>query len=49
MEIKPVNLKLRRDQRAKKLNCSGSLQRYSQDINMLSPYRISQKKTKDLK
>ena len=41
MEIKFVNPKLRQDQIANELGCSTStLQRYEQDINMPSPYRI---------
>ena len=41
MEIKSVNPKFRQDQIAKELSWSGStLQRYRQNINMLSPYRI---------
>ena len=40
MKIKFVIPKIRQDQIAKKLGCSSStLQRYRQDINMLSPYR----------
>ena len=49
MEIKSVNLILRQDQIAKELGCSSNtLQRYRNDIKMLSPYRISSnsKKTK---
>ena len=38
MEIKSVNPKLRHDQIAKELGCSGSiLKRYRNDVNMLSP------------
>ena len=41
MEIKSVNPKLRQNQIAKELGCSGSiLKRYRNDVNMLSPYRI---------
>ena len=41
MDVKSVSPKLKRDQIAKELGCSSStLQRYRQDINMLSPYRI---------
>ena len=41
MEINSVNPKLRQDQIAKKLGCSNcTLQRYRNDINMPSPYRI---------
>ena len=41
MEIKSVNLTLRQDQIAKKLGCSSStLQRFRNDTNMFSPYRI---------
>ena len=41
MEKKSVNQKLRQDQIAKFLGCSSStLQRYRNDINMLSPYRV---------
>ena len=41
MEIKSMNPNLGQDQIAKKLGCSSStLQRYRNDINMLSPYRI---------
>ena len=53
MEIKSVNARLRQDQIAKEIGCSGStLQRYRQDINMLSPYSIppnSHKRKKDFK
>ena len=39
--MKSVNAKVIQDQIAKDLGCSSStLQRYRQDINMLSPYRI---------
>ena len=42
MEIKPVNTKLKQNQLAKELGCSSStLQRYRNDVNMLSPHRIS--------
>ena len=41
MEIESVNPKIRQDQIAKELGCSNStLQGYTQDMNMLSPYRI---------
>ena len=41
MEIKSANLRIRQGRIAKELGCSsGTLQRYRQDINMLSPYRI---------
>ena len=41
IEDKSVNPKLTQDQKAKCLSCSSStLQRYRNDINMLSPYRI---------
>ena len=41
MKIKSVNHRLGQDQIAKELGCSSStLQRYRNDINMLSPYRI---------
>ena len=41
VEIKSVNTNLRYDGMAKELGCSSStLQRYSQVINMLTPYRI---------
>ena len=41
-EIKSANPKLKREQRTKELGCSSSkLLRYRQDINLLSPYRIS--------
>ena len=41
MELKSVNPRLRQDQRAKEIGCSTStLQRYRNDINMLSPCRI---------
>ena len=41
MEIKSPNPKLKQSELAKELRCSSStLQRYRQDINMLSPYRI---------
>ena len=41
MEIKFFNPRLKQDQTAKELGCSSStLQRYRQDINTLSPYRI---------
>ena len=41
MVTKSVHPKLRHDQIAKELGCSSStLQRYRQDINMLSLYRI---------
>ena len=50
---KSFNPKLTQDQVANQLGCSGStLQRYSQDINMPSPYRFPPmvtKKTKDPK
>ena len=53
MAIKSINTRLRQDQRAKELGCSCStLQRYRQDINMLSRYRTppnSNKKTKNFK
>ena len=42
MENKSIKPKLSQDQTAKQLGCSSStLQRYRQDTNMLSPYRIS--------
>ena len=41
MENKSINPKVGRDQRTKELGCPCStLQRYRQDINMLSAYRI---------
>ena len=41
LDIKPVNPKLRQDQIAKELGFSRSTsQRYRNDINMLSPYKI---------
>ena len=41
MKIKSVNLKLKQSEIAKELGCASStLQRYRNDINMLSPYRI---------
>ena len=47
MEIKFVNPKLKQNQVAKKLDCSSStLQRYRNDINMVSPYRIPPKRHK---
>ena len=47
MEIKSMNPRLRQDQMAKELGCSSStLQRYRQDINMLSPYGIPPKTIK---
>ena len=50
MEIKSVNPRLRQDQSAKELGCSGStLQRYSQDINMFSLYRVPPSTNKTLK
>ena len=43
MEIKSDKPKLGQDQIAKEYGCLGStLKRYRNDINMLSPYRISQ-------
>ena len=40
MELKSIDAKLKQSQIAKLLGCSSStLQRYRQDINMLSPYR----------
>ena len=46
-EIKAVSPKLKQDQIAKELGCpSSTLQRHRQDINMLSPYRISPKNHK---
>ena len=42
MEIKSLNRKVGQDQIGKKIGCSGNtLQRYRQDMKMLSPYRIS--------
>ena len=42
MEIKSINLKLKQSELAKELGCSSiNSQRYRQDINMFSPYRIS--------
>ena len=42
MEINSVNPKLGQDRIAKELGCSNStLQRFRQDINMLSPHGIS--------
>ena len=42
MKNKSINPKFSQDQTAKQLGCSSStLQRYRQDTNMLSPYRIS--------
>ena len=47
MEIEPVNPKLRRDHIAKDLGYSSStLQRYRQDLKMLSFYRIRAKRYK---
>ena len=47
IEIKPINPKLGQDQTAKELGYSSStLQRYRQDIKMLSHYRIPSNKTK---
>ena len=41
MEIKSLNPRVRQNQIAKELGCSSStFQRYRQDKNMLSPYRI---------
>ena len=41
MVRKSMNPRLRQDQLAKELGCSGStLQRYRQDINLLSAYKI---------
>ena len=41
LEIKYMNPRLRQDQKAKELGCSSStLQRYRQDMNFLSRYRI---------
>ena len=52
MEAKALNPGLRQDQIANELECSSStLQRYRQDINMLSTYRIplkSQKRQQNL-
>ena len=42
MEVNSVNPRVKEDQTAKELGCSSStLQRYRQDINMLSIYRLS--------
>ena len=42
MDMKSVTPKAKQGQTAKKLGCSNStLQRYRQNINMISPYRIS--------
>ena len=42
IEIINIDSQLRQEQKAKKIGCSsGTLKRYKQDINMLSPYRIS--------
>ena len=47
MEIKTVNRKLGKEQVAKELGCSSSTpQRYRQDINMNSPYRVPPNKNK---
>ena len=50
LEVKSVNPKLKKSEIANELGCSSIyLQRYRQDINMLSPYRIppnSHKKNK---
>ena len=41
MEIKSINPKVKQSEIAKELGCSSSnLQRYRQDINILSPHRI---------
>ena len=41
MQIKSLNPSLKQDQIEKKLSCSSStLQRYRNDMNVLSPYRI---------
>ena len=48
MDIKSVKPRLRQDQIAKELGCSKStLQRYGNDINMLSPYRIPPNNTNE--
>ena len=47
MEIKSVNPKIGQDQIANEVGCSSSnLQRYRQNTNMLSAYRIPSKKYK---
>ena len=44
MKTKSTNIRLKLDQIAEELGCSSStLQRYGQDENMLSPYRIPPK------
>ena len=46
MEIKSLNPKTKQDQITKELGCSSStLQRYKNDINMLTPFRIPAKFT----
>ena len=40
MRVKNENRKLKQSEIANKLGLSSSLQRYRNDINMLSPYRI---------
>ena len=48
MRIKYENPKLKQSEKAKQLSCSSStLQRFRNDINMLSPYRIQLNNTKE--
>ena len=46
MHIKYQNPKMKQSEIANNLNMSSTLQRYRNDINMLSPYRIGPNNTK---